>query len=799
MAEQRQGATYFTFKGGLNTEASSLNASPEDAADIVNVELTDAATLRRRKGIDFLPSLSSSTQLESETTDYTSVESTFVDPAPSQISFRVVKTDGSYFRILVVHIGNKLYIYNQDNLSTLADISDYRQAIPLPSVYPSKRVHYKTFFIKDANRVYLCNPHIPLCYIVYNESGDNFDFITEEVRVRDLNESVQVDDRVTHNGNTYRAILDHTSSSIYEPGVGAEWLDVWVLEGKAPSSGAPSAWSTGTGSVVYIEEDSQTVTVNQGSALTLKTRSFYRCISNHTAAAGNAPPDTTYWELIARQSTTRTFTAGYYLGQGVTKGATVWTSGASYTAATQEYNSNIEVLVDNGGTGYTPGFNCGALASGRLWLANPTGSPNTLYFSQSITEDFNYGRLFQWADPNNPDDPDVVETDGGKLILTNAEEIVGLAEYRGGVLVLATNGIWYITGSDGYFKATTYSIQRITDDGCVGRHAWTYVENSIIYAGVGGVYAISLDEVSALPTVQEASKKIKSFWTGIPRYQRAACEIAYNPDTSQVVFGINFDTSSWWADRNLYEQAVRHRDFLIFDVGLGAWYKYRMSTDDDGEKLCPASIYPIVANIEDKDVVTVGGANVTVNLVDVQIATESGAKQTIISTISVIKDGDNVQWSLCRFSGSEFQDYSRNDTYAESYDGWVQSVPQLYSDIGHRKQVAYLHTAFERVEDGFDQSTLTYTNPGGCYYRVLWDWAQDSTAGTKYGDAYQAYKPNKYNLVYEDGELIGFDVVRNKHRIRGSGRAVSFRFETEENKDFHLLGWQSDIYASAKV
>jgi hypothetical protein len=36
----------------------------------------------------------------------------------------------------------------------------------------------------------------------------------------------------------------------------------------------------------------------------------------------------------------------------------------------------------------------------------------------------------------------------------------------------------------------------------------------------------------------------------------------------------------------------------------------------------------------------------------------------------------------------------------------------------------------------------------------------------------------------------GFPVVVSKHKVRGSGKAVQFRFGcSEPNKDFDLLGW----------
>lgn len=48
---------------------------------------------------------------------------------------------------------------------------------------------------------------------------------------------------VTNGGDTYRCILNHTSSATDEPGVGANWSTFWVLDGSASS---PSVWALAT-------------------------------------------------------------------------------------------------------------------------------------------------------------------------------------------------------------------------------------------------------------------------------------------------------------------------------------------------------------------------------------------------------------------------------------------------------------------------------------------------------------------------------------------------------------------------
>jgi hypothetical protein len=208
---------------------------------------------------------------------------------------------------------------------------------------------------------------------------------------------------------------------------------------------------------------------------------------------------------------------------------------------------------------------------------------------------------------------------------------------------------------------------------------------------------------------------------------------------------------------------------------------------------------PIVANLSDFEPVTENGVNVTVSGVNVTVPAGEAAASTITGLIFMKRNGNSMDWSIGLLNGSTFKDFSRSTTDAESTTAYIESVPQLFSDASHRKQAPYLYTMFDIVEDGFNSTTETYTNEGGCFYRVSWNWSTGSDAVGKWGTAYQAYKPNRFNYMYDDGRLLSYSVVRNRHRVRGTGPALAFRFESDGDKDFHLLGWQSDLIVDEDV
>ena len=98
---------------------------------------------------------------------------------------------------------------------------------------------------------------------------------------------------------------------------------------------------------------------------------------------------------------------------------------------------------------------------------------------------------------------------------------------------------------------------------------------------------------------------------------------------------------------------------------------------------------------------------------------------------------------------------------------------------------------FKQTEDGFTDDglgNLTANNQSSCYYQTRWDFSDSANSG-KWSSSYQAYRMRPY---FPSGASDTFDygqvVVTTKNKIRGSGRALSLKFTSEEGKDFHMYG-----------
>jgi hypothetical protein len=100
----------------------------------------------------------------------------------------------------------------------------------------------------------------------------------------------------------------------------------------------------------------------------------------------------------------------------------------------------------------------------------------------------------------------------------------------------------------------------------------------------------------------------------------------------------------------------------------------------------------------------------------------------------------------------------------------------------------------KRTESGVvvdDEGTVTLLDDSGCLMYAIWEWTNNSLSG-RWSRPQQVYRLPRFQLFDEDSTFL-FDVVNTRNKIRGKGRALSLRFNTEPGKDMILLGWGMDI------
>ena len=119
-----------------------------------------------------------------------------------------------------------------------------------------------------------------------------------------------------------------------------------------------------------------------------------------------------------------------------------------------------------------------------------------ILFSQVIKNNANYGSCYQAADPTNPDDSELVDTDGGLIKIPAMTKCVGLMDLKSSLIVFGENGLWEIKGGSGYgFTASNYAVSKISSVGAIQKGSIVSVDDGILFLSKTGVMAVTLSEL----------------------------------------------------------------------------------------------------------------------------------------------------------------------------------------------------------------------------------------------------------------------------------------------------------------
>lgn len=436
------------------------------------------------------------------------------------------------------------------------------------------------------------------------------------------------------------------------------------------------------------------------------------------------------------------------------------------------------------------GFSAACMSNSRLWVANCAGKPNTLWYSQTIINGDEWSKMYQVADPYDETDNLIVDTDGGSIKISGANQILALAPLGSGVIVLADNGVWSITGQDG-FRATNYSINKISSSGIVGSKAWATVEQQLVYFGSTDIHTVLLGTAIDTPEVQGIGNKILSFYNSIPIYQKKASKVIYDPVDKKLYFFCDLTGKSFYSAMNPYDSRMMSRDALVMDVRLASWTKYTLAEDSDGDMLNIATAAVMDIGKDSEEAVTDGGVVVTDDADPVTSAAISESRATTAPYFIFIKKDSTYGWKIAfgKFDDNTKQDFSLSEDDVETNTSFITIAPQVFKDVGHRKFAHYLIPIFERVESGvLDEDGVDIT-PGGCNYRINWNWSTNNKS-TKFGELRAAYLPYRWTIGMFDGDDQGIGIVTSRIKMRGSGNVYQIHFESDGDKDFKLYGWQ---------
>ena len=431
--------------------------------------------------------------------------------------------------------------------------------------------------------------------------------------------------------------------------------------------------------------------------------------------------------------------------------------------------------------------------AGRMFYAGLDSQKNSgvILFSRIIEQttsgvafdNSGLGDCFQSNDPTAEDISDLLDTDGGVIRIPDAIGIQRLHSFQNSLFVMAENGIWRIKGIDDVFRATEYSVTKISEVGLRNPSSFVSADGIPFWWSDSGIYTLSPDSAGfnfsdnnlTLSTIQtfydniDAEAKVKT--TGVYDQVNKRIFWAY-PDNAQI--NVN-----------------KLNNFLILDLPLQAFYPWKVS---DQESSDPTFVSKYVvgtafygeygAGEQIIDVRTKDGDDVIQGSDDVIITQDVSISTGEPQIVTLVRDNTSGQLTMATFSGSLFLDWE--DT---NYTSFAEAGFDFMGDLMTEKTAPYLQVYMRRTETGFVGDEITGYFPirdSSLLVSAFWDFKNTASSATQ-----QAYRRKLLPVIDSSAETSNFPdtVIDTRLKIRGKGKSMRLRFESEAAKDFVLLGY----------
>lgn len=737
------------FVQGLITEASPLNFPPNASKDEQNFELTAKGTRHRRLGMDYEPSATQRTAPASQ--------STVIATEPVAYTWKNVNGDSTQ-SILVVQFGNYLEFFdmNQSNLST----NGYLNSLQLAS-FPSSGTKF-SFTAVDGRLIVAAGVKL-IALVSYNET---FSVEYMRLRVRDV-WGVQTADEPRYD-------VDSSFRGISSP------YHYYNLQNQ--SWGIPRKNKNGTlGNPISMYAGAFGTNPSN-------SESVWPALQFQAVSGGSEPFERVYTNLWEETRGANTLSAkGYYiidlLDRGISRREEFMNNQVKYP--TLNYGSLDSVLAEDrtlsgaslvtefAGRVFYGGFN-GTLFNGDNRSPNLS---NFIVFSQLVKNRTQYTKCYQEGDPTGRDDSDVVDTDGGYVRLSGAEKIIGMFGMGNALIVIATNGVWAITGGSDYgFSATNLRVDKISSYGGISGTSIVEDGSNIYFWAEEAIYLIHRNQTNDLIVDNITDKTIKTFYQSIPNTAKEVVISGYDNINKEIKWMYNLGTKF----TGFYEAYE-----LKLNISLGAFSVNRIFNKADSVTAITSMFSsPKFRKVDDILDVVSDTSDVDSSTFDVQIMGSdnlTGFQNIRYLTVSC---SNPVKYSFSYYNNFSFKDW--NETDAKAY---LITGTQTGGDSSLHKQVPYVVMQFERTESGLD-ALGEPDNASSCKIRSHWDWSSSSLS-KKWSPLYETYRYRRLAFNFDDADAFdtGFDVLTTRNKVRGRGRSFALYMETSPLKDCKILGW----------
>jgi hypothetical protein len=777
------------FSQGLITEATPINFPPNAAQEIQNFILNRDGSLQRRPGINSEPGgVMMSTGLSAENMSYA--------PFHTYTWYNVNGESGRSF-VCVTYAD---YVHFYDLSSDIISATGYRGSLSLSPLGGGDTVHKMT----SVNGILIVVAGVEKVGIV-SYDGINFSLSTTVLKTRDIwglsNPYSDVDRFYqptvldnTHMYNLYNQSWAlprrNSASTLVDPT--AEYFNKL---GHYPSD-TEAVWEglkynasfSGDGPTelffpkTYLDTFGANSRVAKGFFIIDllrrgESRSYQvglNSAKNSTAILAQSYGGQFPWGLAYEDNTVST----------TTKTATVGSYTFNYTASNLDYTpGGAKVCCTYAGRVWYGGFE-GTVVGGD---ARSPKLSSYVAFSQLVKNDTDINKCYQEGDPSSRDASDLVDTDGGLICISGAEEIIEMRTINDVLLVFCSNGVWSISGGNNYgFSATNYKVVKVTSFGCTSAQSVIDDSDDVYFWSFDGIYNIANNQMGDLVANNITIGTIAKLYDEVA--------IKAKETVSGVMDTVGRKVRWIWYEGDLLTTTTVCKE-LVLDLMLKG---FTVNVITSPSTVPTMAVAPFKSNPFSAgnvvNLVTVQGSPVTFFGSNV-VSSANDPVDTVLSTryvVAQVIDG-LVKFTFGYYYDTTFTDWVFADGTGVDATAYFITGSITGGDASVAKQVPYLTMFMRKTESGLDNS-FNLLNPSSVLIQSQWNWA-NAVNSNKWGPQQQAYRVARINMpTTADGSIDnGFPVVVTRNKLRGRGKAFALRVDTEPGKDCQIVGWDMNL------
>lgn len=691
------------FIQGLITEFTAMNFPENAITEGDNCVYSERGSVTRRLGVDFEDSYEIH-----ETSTLTDSSNCY-----AEYKWHSVDTIGT-ISFVVQQIGEKLFFFTVDSSDALSaglkpfsiDLMDY--AAPGATLATVSETPCQ--FTTGRGYLVVVNPFCEPFYVSYDSDADTVTVTEITLEVRDfelLDDGLEIDERPTtitalHKYNLYNqgwGALARVNLSSVQTVV----FNYWESARNDYPSNADVFW-------IFRAAEDGDVDVGQ--------------IGRNGTYAGNTPAPNGHF-IYNALNIDRTAETGFV-------GLPTVSAGAARPSAVVFY-------------------------AGRAFYAgiNANKYSDKVYFSQIVDNDDKFGRCYQKSDPTAETVADLLDDDGGVISLPLIETIVSMKVVADVLVVVATNGVYTISGTQqGPFKATDYTVTYVSSIGGNSHLSMIEVDGGLMWWNNDGIYAVTRDNIGNFQVENVSKRTMQSLFNAIPPDNLRYVKGAYNKK-DQIIQWLFSEGDPGFSYERILELNVVSKAFYTYTIDITLAPRIVGLLTIGGQKV----------NREMEDVTDNALVIVTNNaLEDVQVEIVTSTPNSELfkyATAGLISDVD------LGFTYSELRDEELVDW--RSFDGTGVGYTS-YGVSGYRIR-GNLLTPFTSTPITF---VVGYIEDGRCLISGIWDY------GFRQSSTQELY------LVRPE-----VDYIIRRVKLRGKGKSLQIKFESVGNAQFRLIGWST--------